>query len=344
MPRDLPGVLVTNLGTPDSPSTSDVRRYLRQFLSDPRVIDIPALPRWLLLECAILPRRPRASASAYRKVWTEGGGPLLVEGNALVEGLARELGDGWLLELGMRYGNPSIPAALERLQARGATRLVVLQLYPHAASSSSGSSLEVIYTELARRWNVPAVSVVPPFFAEECVLDAWNESLRPHLARAQPEHVLFSFHGLPERHIRKADTEGHGCLDSASCCDVLGAANRDCYRAQCVDTARRLASRLDLAPDSWSISFQSRLGRTPWMRPYTDEVLVTLARQGKRRVAVCCPGFVADCLETLEEIGMREAESFRSHGGEDLTLLPSLNAHPAWIRAASALVRRAAGL
>lgn len=340
---DLPGVLVVNLGTPDSPSVPDVRRYLREFLADPRVIDIPAVPRWLLLNLVILPFRPRASAHAYEKIWTERGGPLRLEGEALVEGMTRELGPGWLVELAMRYGNPSIPDALRRLQDRGATRLVVLPLYPQAASSSSGSSLEAVYSEVARRWNVPAISVVPPFFADEGVLRAWNESLRPHLAEAKAEHVLFSFHGLPERHLRKADVSGHGCLASATCCEALVAGNRDCYRAQCLATARLLAERLELPPSGWSVSFQSRLGRTPWMRPYTDEVLADLAARGTRRVAVCCPGFVADCLETLEEIGMRGAEAFVEKGGESLALLPSLNAHPAWVRAASDLVRRAAG-
>ena len=340
---DVIGVLVVNLGTPDAPDVASVRRYLRQFLSDPRVIDIPAFARWLLLELFILPFRPRVAAAAYRKIWTERGSPLRTEGDDLVAGMAAELGDGWIVELGMRYGSPSIPSALERLQQRGASRIVVLQLYPQAASSSSGSSLQEIFEALGKQWNVPAISVVPPFWADPGTLEAWRISLGPRLAEEKPDHVLFSFHGLPERHVLKGDAFGHGCLQRESCCDAITSANRDCYRAQCFDAARRLAAMLQLPAGSWSISFQSRLGRTPWLRPYTDVVLTTLAASGTKRVAVCCPGFVADCLETLEEIAMRGAESFVEHGGERLTLMPSLNADPAWIRAASDLVRRTAG-
>ena len=337
------GVLVVNLGTPDAPDPASVRRYLREFLSDPRVIDIPAPARWLLLNLVILPFRPRVASEAYRKIWTERGSPLRTEGEDLVAGMARDLGEGFVVELGMRYGSPSIPSALRRLQERGAARLVVLPLYPQAASSSSGSSLQAVFEAASLQWNVPAIAVVPPFWADDATLDAWVENLAPRLRDEAPDHVLFSFHGLPERHVLKGDAFGHGCLQRESCCDAVVSSNRDCYRAQCFATARLLAGRLGLEPGSWSLSFQSRLGRTPWLKPWTDEVLKTLAASGKRRVAVCCPGFVADCLETIEEIGMRGAASFVEHGGERLTLMPSLNAHPAWIRAASALVRRTAG-
>jgi ferrochelatase len=338
-PPERVGVLVVNLGTPDDPTTPAVRRYLREFLSDPRVIDIPAPARWLLLNAFILPFRPRTSAEAYRKIWTTDS-PLRIAGQQLVEGMSRELGDGWLVELGMRYGRPAIAPALQRLEARGATRLVVLPLYPQAASSSSGSSLELVFRELASRWNVPSVAIVPPFFADDRVLQAWRETLAPRLAEAAADHVLFSFHGLPERHVRKGDAHGHGCLSRSSCCDALGESNRDCYRAQCYATARLMAERLALQPGSWSVSFQSRLGRTPWIRPFTDEVVVQLASQGTKRLAVCCPCFVADCLETLEEIAMQNREMFLTHGGEAFDYVPCLNSSPGHVDALEDVVVR----
>jgi len=185
--------------------------------------------------------------------------------------------------------------------------------------------------------------VLPAFYDDPGFLGAFAAVGAPVLAREAPDHVLFSFHGLPERHVKASDHSGRHCLQSAGCCDAIGPANRDCYRAQCHATARGLASRLGLAPGSWSICFQSRLGRTPWIKPYTDVVLDELAKAGKKRLCVLCPAFVADCLETLEEIGMRAREQFVAAGGESLTLVPSLNASPAWVDALVALLRRAGG-
>jgi ferrochelatase len=333
------GLLLVNLGTPDAPETGAVRRYLREFLSDPRVLDLSPLARWALLELLILPTRPARSAEAYRKVWTPQGSPLLVNSRTLAARLEDALGQAWAVALGMRYGKPSLSSALGQLEAAGARSLTVLPLYPQYASSSTGSTLERVYELVGKAWNVPSLRVVPPFFDHPAFLGAWVEVARPVLADARPDHVLFSFHGLPERHIRKSDISGRHCLRSPGCCDVAVAENRWCYRAQCVSTARSLAMRLGLASEQTTVSFQSRLGRTPWLKPYTDLVLGELAAKGVRRLAVLCPAFVADCLETLEEIGIRARADFLRAGGESLTLVPSLNAHPAWVRALVQLVR-----
>jgi protoporphyrin/coproporphyrin ferrochelatase len=241
--------------------------------------------------------------------------------------------------LAMRYGNPSLPDAVARLRARGVSDFTVLPLYPQEAPSSSGSSLARAYEVLAEPWDVPNVRAVPAFHADPGFLDAFAQVARPVIEGARADYVLFSFHGVPERHVRKSDPTGQHCLASAGCCDVLTDVNRHCYRAQCFATARGIAARLGLAPEGWSVSFQSRLGRTPWVKPYSDFVLPELAARGVKRLAVMCPSFVADCLETLEEVAIRGREQFVSCGGESLTLVPSLNAHPAWVDTVVRLVR-----
>ncbi len=336
------GLLLVNLGTPNAPTTGAVRRYLREFLSDPRVIDINSIGRWLLLNLVILPTRPRVSAAAYRKIWTERGSPLLVHGEALAQNVARELGGEFEVELAMRYGNPSIRGAVDRLRGKGIEELIALPLYPQRAASSIGSSLDELYRVLRESWEVLPVKVREAFFAEPDFLDAFAQVARPVIEASRAEHVLFSFHGLPERQVRKSDPTGRHCLASAECCDHWVEANVGCYRAQAFQTARALAERLRLRPDDYCVSFQSRLGRTPWIKPYTDLRLIELAARGIKRLAVMCPAFVADCLETLEEIGIRGRESFLAAGGEELTLIPSLNAHPAWVQAVARMARRTA--
>jgi len=332
------GHLLVNLGTPDAPTTEAVRRYLAEFLSDRRVIDIPAVPRRILLHGVILPRRAPLSAEAYRAIWTEHGSPLMHHSLALAAGVRAELGPDTPVELGMRYGQPSLANALNRLRDRGATRIVVLPLYPQGAASTTGSVLEEIYRVTRTWWEVPAIHALPPFYADPGFIAAWGEVARPVLAEADPEHVLFSFHGLPERQIRKSDPTRTHCLATEDCCDRPDAP--PCYRAQCVATAGAIARHLGLAPDQISVSFQSRLGRTPWIRPYTDETLARLAERGVRRVAVLSPSFTADCLETLEEIGLRARADFQARGGT-LTLVPSLNAHPIWVRTVAEWLRLA---
>ncbi len=333
------GLLLVNLGTPDAPEPGPVRRYLREFLSDPRVLDLSPLGRWALLNLIILPVRPRRSAEAYRKIWTERGSPLLFHSVDLAAQVQQRLAGEAHVELAMRYGNPSIASALARLRARGVEELTVFPLYPQYAASSTGSTLERVYELLGAAWNVTPTRVVPPFYEHPSFLDAFTQVAKPVIDQARADHVLLSFHGLPERHMRKSDEAGNHCLASEGCCDRIVAANRNCYRAQCYATARGLAAKLALPPGGYTVSFQSRLGRTPWVKPYTDLVLPELAKKGVKRLAVMCPAFVADCLETVEEIGLRAKELFLGAGGESLTLVPSLNAQPRWVEAVVELAR-----
>ncbi len=333
------GLLLINLGTPDEPTTSAVRRYLREFLGDPRVLDINAVGRAALLHLVILPRRPRQSAHAYRSIWDPArGSPLLYHSQDLAAGVARKLGDAWRVELAMRYGNPSVADGLSALERAGARRVVVLPLFPQYASSSTGTALARVMELAQARWNVPALDFIPPFYDDPGFITAFERVAAPALAEARPDHVLFSYHGLPVRQILKTDASGAHCLRSSTCCDTL--TNPHCYRAQCFATTRALAGRLGLSPDRYTICFQSRLGRTPWIEPFTDVEIDRLAKAGLKRLAVLCPAFVADCLETVEEIGIRAREQWKAAGGEELVLAPSLNATPAWIDAVCAMAER----
>lgn len=327
------GCLLLNLGTPASPEVPDVRAYLKEFLSDPRILDMPAVGRWLLLNLIILPFRPRASAAAYQAIWTPEGSPLLIHSRQLEAAVQERLGPAVPVALAMRYGQPSIQEALSRLRQEGVNRIVVLPLYPQSTSSTVGTGLEAIFAELGSWWDVPSVSVVEPFYAHPAYLAAVEEVSRPVIEAAAPEHVLFSFHSVPERHLTR---DGHAVC--AGDCPAIGPENRNCYRAQCFATARGIATRLGIVPESYTVSFQSRMGRIPWVQPYTDHVVIELAKKGVKRLAVFSPAFTADCLETLEEIGLRAQESFREHGGEQLTLVPSLNATPAWVDAVVTLL------
>jgi ferrochelatase len=335
------GLVLLNLGTPDSTSTADVRRYLREFLSDPRVIDIHPVGRWLLLNLIILPFRPKQSAEAYEKVFTERGSPLLFHGEDLAAKVGERLGPDVPVTLAMRYGRPSVAAAIEELRRAGVDRIVFFPLFPQYSSAAWGSAVEKVYAVVGGGWNVPTVHVVPPFYEEPAFLRAFADVARPVLDDMRPDRVLLSFHGVPERHCTKsADAAGH-CLVRPDCCDRIVAANRNCYRAQCFATARGLARELGLADGSWEVTFQSRLGRTPWIRPYTDVRLTELAAEGVRRIAIMSPAFVADCLETLEELAIRNAADFRAAGGEELRLIPSLNSSDAWADAVAEMSTRA---
>ena len=306
------------------------------------MIDTNIVSRALLVYGAILPFRPRRSALQYRTIWTDRGSPLLFHGLDLRAALAQKLGPagGGEVRLAMRYGNPSIPAGLDALAQHGVNRIVVVPLYPQYASSSTGSTLDAVYAWARGRTTAPALTVVPAFYAHEGFLDPFAAIARP--ATEGAEHVLMSFHGLPERQVRATNHSGSHCLASPDCCTAIGAANRDCYRAQCYATARELAVRLDLPADRWSVAFQSRLGRTPWIPPFTDVVLPELRKRGIERIAVLCPSFVADCLETLEEIGVRAREQWKGLGGGSLALAPSLNAHPRWVEGLARIVAEAA--
>jgi ferrochelatase len=334
------GVLLVNLGTPDSPSTRDVRRYLRQFLSDPLVIDIPAFPRWLLLNLVILPFRPRKSAAAYAQIWTDAGSPLKIYGEELRDGVAAGLGDGFHVELAMRYAAPSIESAVERVRAAGVDRWIVLPLFPQYSTAATKSATDAVEDAFAKAENTAPVQTIGAFYDDPAFIDAFAAVMRPRLDAFSPDHVLFSYHGLPERQLRTLDSSGAHCLERSDCCDAVTSANRHCYRAQCVATTRLLANQLGLAAEAHSLSFQSRLGGTPWIQPYTDFVLPELAERGVKRLAVTCPAFVADCLETLEEIAIRGRDQWLELGGEELTLVPSLNSDPAWLDAVVSMVRK----
>jgi ferrochelatase len=332
------GVLLINLGTPASPAVADVRRYLREFLGDPRVFDLPAPGRWALLHLYILPFRPRTSAAAYAKIWTAQGSPLTVTSQALREALAARLGRGFRVELAMRYGEPTIPAALQCFVEADVTRIIVVPLFPQYASSTTGSTLERVANLVARSTSALQIRNVEPFYADPGYISALAAVTEPELQRFKPDHVLMSYHGLPEGHVRKSDGSGQHCLTHEGCCLSVAAANRDCYRAHCFATSRALAAALDLSERRYSVSFQSRAGPSPWIKPYTDRVLPELAQRGIRRLAVLCPSFVSDCLETLEEIGIRARDQWRESGGEDFHLVPCLNSHPSWVEGLAKIV------
>jgi ferrochelatase len=255
----------------------------------------------------------------------------VVHGRALQAALAKRLGEPFVVELAMRYGVPAIGPALDRLARADCARIVVVPLFPQYASAATGSALEAVYQAAGARWNVPPLDVVGDFFDDPGFVGALAAVARELPEERRPDHLLFSFHGLPERQIRKSDPTGAHCFASNACCQAIGPANRSCYRAHCVATSRALARALGVRDEDWTLSFQSRLGRTPWIRPYTDEILPFLRERGVERLAVMCPSFVADCLETLEEIGIRARAQWLELGGEDLALIPCLNAHPAWV-------------
>ncbi|MBI4557770.1 MAG: ferrochelatase [Candidatus Hydrogenedentes bacterium] len=331
------GILLVNTGTTAAPRVAETRAYLREFLSDPRVLDMPALWRWLLLHGVILRFRPQRSAEAYSKIWTPAGSPLLTISRAFQHALQERMPEA-VVELAMRYGAPSIADGLRNIVAKHATRIVVAPLFPQYASATTGSILERVYAEAGRLWNVPALTMLPPFYSEPGFLDAWQAVSQPVLESFRPDFVLFSYHGLPERQVRKSDPSGGHCLVKPDCCEVIGPVNQYCYRAQCLATTRALTVRLGLKPNSFATSFQSRLGRDPWLEPATDKFISELPGKGVRRLAVLCPAFVADCLETLEEIGLRARDTFLHAGGEAFQLVPSLNDHPAWVNALANLL------
>ena len=333
------GVLLLQLGTPDSTSPGDVRRYLREFLSDPRVIDIPAPARWLLLNAIILPFRPRRSAEAYEKIWTEEGSPLLLHTNEFASRLAEELGPGYQVAVGMRYRLPRISDAISQLV--GCERLVVLPLFPQYASASTGSAVEEALHQIARQTNVSAVSTIGAFYADPDYLKAVAEVARPLLAGFSPDHVLFSYHGLPESQIKRSESQPGWCLSSPDCCAAVTSTNVFCYRAQAHATTSGVARDLGLASGTFSTAFQSRLKGQKWIEPYTDYELPRLYQAGVRRLAVFTPSFVADCLETLEEIGIRGRQQWSDLGGEAFLLIPCVNVDPRWVAAAAGLVRGA---
>lgn len=302
------GVLVANLGTPDAPTTSALRRYLAQFLGDPRVIELPRLYWRAILHGIVLRTRPKKSAAAYREVWSEEGSPLLVTGQSQVQGigerLAEQLEGPVAVELAMRYGSPSMADALRRLRDQGAERLVVLPLYPQYSGSTTGSTFDALADELKQwRW-IPELRFIGQYHDDERYIRCLASSIREHWeARGRGEKLLFSFHGTPKRYLLDGDP----------------------YHCQCHKTARLVAEELGLANDQWMVSFQSRFGNEEWLKPYTDETVQDLAANGMKNLDVICAGFSADCLETLEEIEGENAEYFEQAGGDELRYIRCLN-------------------
>ncbi len=326
------GILLVNLGTPDSSATRDVRKYLREFLSDPRVIDINPIGRYILVNAIIAPFRSPKSAATYRKVWTKEGSPLMVNGAALEIKLQESLGDQFRVGIAMRYQSPSIESVLNKMQSEGIDDIKVIPLFPQYASATGGSVNEKVMEVVSKWQTIPKLTFIKSFHDHPKMIYAFAENGRLH-GIENFDHVLFSFHGLPKRQLRKADLSGRHCKGGGECCKTLTEINKNCYGAQCQDTARAIAQELGLPESRYSVAFQSRLGSDPWIGPYTSEVLQELIHQGKKRVLVFCPAFVSDCLETIYEIAMEYEEEFLKEGGETLQLVESLNTSPNWVEA-----------
>ncbi|PJD96871.1 MAG: ferrochelatase [Legionella sp.] len=319
------GLLLINLGTPDSANLLDIQRFLRQFLMDKRVIDLPFFIRWILVYCLIIPFRAKNTAHAYQSVWTEHGSPLMVYSQDLIQRIQKSLNNHCQVALGMRYGSPSIELALNELKE--CDEITVLPLYPQYSSAATGSSIEEVMRVLAQQETIPSLRIIRDFYCDPAYIAAQAQLIRKHLSDSS--HLLLSYHGLPERQIIKS-----GCKEICSgVCPSNNQNNRACYRAQCFETSRLLAAELGLKTEQYTTAFQSRLGKTPWIQPYTDDVLSELIQRGVTHLAVSCPSFTADCLETIEEIGMRLKEQWLNLGGESFSLIPCLNSDENWVNA-----------
>ncbi len=324
----IPGVLLVNLGSPDSTSVKDVRRYLDEFLMDERVLDIPWLTRRLLLSGIILRTRPKRSAKAYSKVWQDTGSPLIYISEQVKERV--QLRTEAPVALGMRYGNPSIASALVELQKKGVSEIRMIPLYPHYAMSSYETVVVKAKEELAKlNWDVP-LKVMPPFYEDPKYIDALVASAEEALQQDY-DQILFSYHGIPERHLHKPDPTDQHCLKVDNCCEKPSEAHAYCYRHQVFATTRAFVKKAGIPEDKYRVTFQSRLGRIPWLQPYTDQVLEQLPEEGHKKILVICPSFVSDCLETLEEIAMEGKKDFEEAGGDELVAIPCMNTHERWI-------------
>ena len=333
------GILIVNLGTPKSTSEDDVREYLREFLSDPYVIDIPALFRWALLKFFILPKRPAQSAEAYKLIWTKRGSPLMFHTQDYCKALEKELGVP--VAVSMRYQEPSIKAGVQELISKGVNHIVAWPVFPQYSLAAYETAAVKVREEVAALGFSGKLDIVPPVFDDVRFAQAFAQVAADSVAEAsfKPDHYLMSFHGVPERHCRKTVDKKYPCTKRKDCCDVLRSENINCYRAQCFVSAKKIAEEMGLKKEQWSIGFQSRLGRTPWIQPYTDEMLPKFVEKGVKNLAVLCPSFVSDCLETLEEIKMRAKEDFVEAGGKDLFLIPSLNASKVWVEKSGSILK-----
>jgi len=335
--RSKTGVLLVNLGTPDSPSVADVRKYLREFLMDGRVMDIPYWSRWLLVNLIITPFRAPKSSKVYSQLWEDRGSPLLFYGQDVAELLQTELGDQHLVKLAMRYQTPSIKNGLGELIDAGVNKIIVIPLFPQYASASTGSVIDKTM-EIVKEWQViPEIDIVTKFLNQSQFLQAFATNGKKHLEAEEFDHVLFSYHGIPERQIQKASRVNY-CQLNEKCCASYNANNQYCYRAQCFETSRLLAQELGWSTEKYTVAFQSRLGADPWIQPYSDEVIGEMPGKGFRRVLVFSPSFIADCLETTIEVGEEFKEIFETAGGERWQLVESLNTSPIWVQSLKQMV------
>jgi protoporphyrin/coproporphyrin ferrochelatase len=330
------GVLMVNLGTPDSPQPKDVHRYLTEFLTDGRVLDMPWLKRQLLVRGLIIPRRYKASAKAYQQIWTPEGSPLLVHSTRMQKALQAELGDLYTVELAMRYQNPSIANGLENLLKAGISKLIILPLFPQYASATTGSVHQKVMELLSKRKEIPQVTFIDHYYNHPGLINAFHSAAEKHRI-ADYDRILFSFHGLPEKQLKVANCH-QVCLSNLNCCKEITHTNQNCYAAQCYATARAIAKKMDLHEEQFIVCFQSRLGKEPWLQPYTSQVIAECASRKDKKILVFCPSFVCDCLETIYEIGIEYEAEFQKAGGSSLTLVHSLNDSPAWIQALKQIV------
>ncbi|HSC53735.1 MAG TPA: ferrochelatase [Phnomibacter sp.] len=334
------GIVLMNLGSPDSTEVKDVRRYLDEFLMDERVIDMPKLLRMLVVKGIIVPFRAAKSAKAYQSIWTKEGSPLVVLTQQLQQALQGQVEAP--VSIAMRYGNPHPKQAFDELLAKvpNLEEVILVPLYPHYAMSSYETAVE--YAKEAHKKNKYSfkLTTVAPFYKHEAYLDALAASIEPYLQQDY-DHIVFSFHGIPERHVLRTDPEGTHCLHSGTCCSTEAPAHAFCYRHQCLVTADKVAEQLQIPKSKYSFSFQSRLGRDEWLKPYTAQRLVEMPNEGIKKLLIVCPAFVSDCLETLEEIAVEGKESFLHAGGESFTHIPCMNVHPRWVKALATLVEEA---
>ena len=324
------GVLLVNLGSPESPEPKDVKKYLGEFLMDERVIDVPLWARTLLVKGIILNTRPKQSAKAYKKIWWEDGSPLIVLSERLQEAVQKhtELP----IALAMRYGSMTIKKGLQELVDKGVEEVFIIPLYPQFAMATTETIL--VLAEEVRQANFPNLKIdsLPAFYNKPEYIKVLAESVKGHLQGKDYEHLLFSYHGVPERHIRKSDITKSHCKIDGSCCETASKAHEFCYRHQCKEVTRLVGEYLGLEDNSYSTSFQSRLGFDPWLQPYTDRTIERLGKKGIKSMAIVTPAFVSDCLETLEEIAMEGEEIFHELGGKDFTTVPCLNTDASWVK------------
>lgn len=332
-------ILLINLGTPDSPKTSDVRRYLTEFLNDPRVIDISAVGRIMLVNGIIVPLRAPKSAKIYKELWAMWGGnsPLFTYGKKL-QTLVQEkfLGQNITVEFAMRYQNPSLNSVLARMEKESYDEIIIFPLFPHYASSSTGSAVEKTMKLIGKWWTIPEIKIVSQFFNHPGYIDAFVDRAKQHKLE-EYDHVMFSYHGLPERQIEKVHP-GLTCAN-CTCTEKFREDHLHCYRNECYETTRLIAAKLNIPKEKYTVSFQSRLGKTPWLTPYSDKVVEDLAKGGAKKILAFSAAFVADCLETSVEIGHEYQGIFEKHGGQKVQLVESLNDSPIWVNAVCDIIK-----